>query len=1043
MRPFIVGLLALSTSLPALASGIDSNTFGGLRARSLGPATMSGRITAIVAHRAPGAPLTVYVGTASGGVWKSTTATTTFKPIFDQHTQSIGSLALDPKDPQTLWVGTGEANTRNSVSIGTGIYRSRDGGQSFEYMGLGKSERIARVLVDPRDSNTVYACATGPLWSAGGERGLYRSLDSGQTWQPILGSDTGAAGCADLALDPGNPQIIYAALWQKRRGPDFFTSGGPESGLYRSFDGGESFQQLTRGLPDGELGRITLATAPSRPGRLYAIVEAEQTALYRSDDIGHSFDKLTTAGGVGQRPFYFAELIVDPNDADRIYRPALTLAVSTDGGASFTGGLGSFGGRVHPDHHALWIDPADSNQMLLGTDGGVYMSLDKAASWRFIGALPVSQFYHVSVDDAWPYNVYGGLQDNGSWTAPSRVPGGIQNADWKSVGFGDGFWVYADPADNNLVYSQYQGGQYMRVNRTLGDVQRIQPTQTAGLDRLRFNWNAPIHLSPSTPGTIYVGSQYLHRSTDRGQSWQTLSPDLTTNDPKRQRQATSGGLTRDNTTAENNATIYTIAESSLEAGLIWVGTDDGRLHLTRDQGQRWTDLSQRLPGLRAGAWIHRIEASPHDPASAFVVASDHRRGDFAPYVYRTDDYGQSFTSLASEQIQGYAWVIEQDPVNPALLYLGTEFGLYISLDGGENWARFAENLPPVAVHDLVIHPTEHDLVLGTHGRGVYIIDDLTPLRALTDAVRANDVGLLPTRPAVMVVGGALQSFNGDQDYVGENPTEAAEIAYWLKKRHVFGDLKVLVYDANDELITTIPGSKRIGLNRVAWPMRLKPPKLPASTNLVPAFAGPQLLEGRYRIELVKGKERLTGTIELVPDPRSPHSAEDRQLQQQTALTLYKRLADLTYLIESIADLRKQATTAASTLDRGDGRKLRAYADKLEGFTNSLVATDAKGMFAGDEKLREDLGTLYGAIVSYGGRPTQSQLAESTRLLDQLSDAQSRGAKLADEALNFDALLQKRSLSPLRRTTREAWEAQSARAGSGSAASAPWTGVWLR
>jgi hypothetical protein len=742
------------------------------------------------------------------------------------------------------------------------------------------------------------------------------------------------------------------------------------------------------------------------------------------------------------RPFYFAELVVDPTDHNRVYKPGFTLTVSDDGGDTFSGlfGAGFSMGSVHSDHHALWINPRNPHHLILGTDGGAYVSYDRAQNWRHVRSLPVSQFYHVSHDLEWPYNVYGGLQDNGSWKGPSRSPGGITGKDWEVVGGGDGFWAFADPRDSNTLYVEYQGGMLSRVDVTTGESKSIKPYAREGEEKLRFNWNTPIHLSPSRPGVVYYGSQYLHRSTDRGESWQTISPDLTTDDPERQRQESSGGLTIDNSTAENNATIYTISESPLDPEVVWVGTDDGLVHITRNGGGEWTDVTANLSGIATGLWVSSVHASPHAAGTAFVTIDGHRSGDMTTYVLRTDDYGTSWRSLVGEGIDGYAWVIKQDLVNPELLFVGTEFGLYISLDGGGQWARFKENLPMVAVHDLAIHPTEHDLIVGTHGRGIFIIDDLSPLRALTAEVMATDVSVLPSRPSPMVLAGGMSWFGSDDEFVGSNPPETATIDYWLKKRHLFGDLKIEVYDADGELITTLPGRKRRGLNRVAWPMRLPAPKLPPATALVPAFQGPRVPEGSYNFKLTKGQEVLEGTVELVADPRNPHSKEDRLLQQTTALRVYDRLADLTFLVDRVTDLSDQVGERAAELKPRDAESLIAFEGDLDALHEQLVVTEG-GWISGREELRERLGGLYGDISSYHGRPTDSQLERLARLEQELATRTSEFESMTSELAVLNRMLEKRGLEPLAVMTKEAWDRrQEGTGGSASFANAIQTAV---
>ncbi len=1034
----LLAAVALALAGAAMAADespvITSDTFGGIQARAIGPATMSGRISAIDA--VPTDPLTIYVGSASGGVWKSVDAGTSFAPVFDEHTQSIGAITVDPTDPATVWVGTGESWVRNSVSVGDGVYKTSDGGDTWARMGLDDTEHIARIVVDPSKHDTVYVCATGHLWDANAERGVFKTTDGGKSWTKSLFVDEDT-GCSDLAIDPQETDVLYAGMWQFRRYPDFFDSGGKGSGLYKSSDGGETWHELTSGLPEGEKGRIAVAVAPSRPSRLYALVEAEETGLYRSDDMGGTWEKVNGSMSVTARPFYFALVVVDPTDFNTVYKPGLSLAISTDGGEAFTSALMSLGGGVHSDHHALWINPNDPDEVLLGTDGGVYISRDKAHHFAFVRSLPVSQFYHVSTDSSYPYNVYGGLQDNGSWMGPSASPGGIENRDWKNIGYGDGFWAFPDPTDPDIAYSEYQGGRLLRVRKSLSEVKDIRVFATEGEEDLRFNWNTPIHMSVNDPGTIYMGAQYLFRSSDRGDSWERISPDLTTNDPQRQRQKKSGGLTIDNSAAENNATIYCISEAPGEHDTLWVGTDDGRLQVTRDAGAHWSDVFGNLPGAPEGTWVSSVTAGSHAGGVAYATLDGHRTGDMKTYVYRTTDYGAIWQSLATDAIRGYAWVVKEDPVNPDLLFLGTERGLWISLDGGGQWARFEGNLPEVAVHDLAVQTREHDLVIATHGRGIYIIDDLTPIRALTAETLQADAALLPARPAEMTISATLQEFTGDDEFVGRNPPEAAVITYWLKKRHIFGDLKVEVYDHDGELITTIPGGKRVGINRVEWPMRLKPPKMPPATNLVPAFTGPRVAEGTYTIKLVKGKTTYDGEVTLVPDPRSPHSAEDRALAQRTGMALYHDLADLTYLVDAVTTVRDDARARASELGERDrlAKDLTAWADELEAFRAGIVSTSEAGWLSGDEKLREKLGDLYGAVTGYDGRPTDSQLAYKTDLENQLESAQQKVRDLTGTRLaELNRKLERKKLEPIAVPTREEWEKKQEAAGAGVSAS---------
>jgi len=1009
---------------------IDSDTFSGLEARSIGPAAMGGRIADIAAVQ-QGQRLIIYVGSASGGVWKSGDGGTTFKPVFDkQPSQSIGSLAIDPSNPQTVWVGTGESWVRNSVSVGTGIYRSRDGGDNWDALGLTDSEHISRILIHPKDSNIVYACALGHLWNANQERGVFKTTDGGKTWNKIFFRDQNT-GCAEMAMDPKDPSILYAAMYDVRRQPHTFRSGGPGGGLFKSTDAGATWLELRKGLPTGDLGRIGIAIAASQPSRVYAVVEARNhTALFRSDDSGDSWNEVNNSFNVSGRPFYFARVMVDPTNPDRVYKPGFSLTASEDGGKSF-GGVFSrdegIGGRgVHGDHHALWINPANSDQIIDGNDGGVYQSFDRASHFRFLSTLPVSQFYHVSVDMADPYNVYGGLQDNGSWTAPSRAVGGIANRHWRNVDFGDGFWAFADPSDPDYVYAEYQGGNIARVRKSTGEAKGIKPLPRADEPEFRFNWNTPIHLSSNHPGTVYLGGQFLFRSSDHGESWERISPDLTTNDPARQQQDKSGGLTIDNSDAERFETIFTIAESPKNGDVIWVGTDDGNLQITRDGGKHWTNVARNVPDLPSGTWVSTVEAGRHDEATAYATFDGHAAGDMKTYIYETTDYGKTWKSLSTPQLRGYAHVVRQDLVNPSLLFLGTEFGLYISVDNGAHWGQFTGRLPNVAVRDIVVHPRESDLVLATHGRGIYIVDDITPLRALTADVLAKDAALLPSRPASLVLPADEQRFDGDSDFVGRSLPESAPIVYYQKKRHIFGDLRLEIYDSQGKLISTLQGDKRRGLNRVQWPERAKPPKLPAAAGLVQnqyALLGPQVEEGTYAIKLIKGKETYTSDMKLVADARSKSTAEDRALQHKIVTELYEMLGQLTYVVDTTTDLRDQARQRVSqTAEAKLKAQISKLASDLDSFRSSLVAIKEGGMITGEKKLREYLGELYGDVNSFSGRPTQSQIESMGVLKKQLDQAAAKLESITSKDVPAaNTTLQNSKKEPLKVMSREEWE----------------------
>jgi photosystem II stability/assembly factor-like uncharacterized protein len=1032
----VIALASLSISVFAQDVTLDSDTLSGLPIRPIGPAAMGGRIADITAVH-EGQRLTIYIGSASGGVWKSVDSGITFKPIFDkQLSLSIGAIAVDPSNPQTVWVGTGESWVRNSVSVGTGIYRTRDGGDDWDAVGLPDSEHISRILIDPKDGNVVYACALGHLWNSNTERGVFKTNDGGKNWTKLLYRND-STGCAEMAMDPQNSNVLYAAMWDVRREPHNFRSGGPGSGLFKSTDAGATWHELRKGLPAGDLGRIGIAVAASDHARVYTVVEAKNhTALFRSDDAGESWAEVNNSFNVSGRPFYFARLAVDPKNADRVYKPGFFLTISDDGGKSFSSAISAsegFGEQVHGDHHALWINPENPDQMLLGTDGGVYQSLDRAAHWRFLSNLPVSQFYHVSADMADPYNVYGGLQDNGTWMGPSRAIDGIANRNWRNLYFGDGFWAFPDPSDNDYAYVEYQGAMIARFRKSTGEAKDIKPLPRSNEPEFRFNWNAPIHMSANHPGTIYLGGQFLFRSRDHGESWDRISPDLTTNDPARQHQELSGGLTIDNSDAEKFETIYTISESPKNGEVIWVGTDDGNVQVTRDGGKHWANVVKNIAGLPAGTWVSTIEASHFDPGIAYATFDGHATGDMKTYVYRTKDYGVTWTSLSTAELSGYAHVVREDLVNTNLLFVGTEFGLFLSIDGGAHWAQFKGNLPNVAVRDIAIQPRESDLILATHGRGIYILDDLTPIRALTPEILAKDAAMLPSRPSVLVLPAGEQRADGDSEFRGRTLPEAAAIVYYQKKRHIFGDLKLEIYNSKGQLITSLQGEKRRGLNRVQWPEREKPPKMPSAAGLVEneyTFFGPQEQEGTYTVRLTKGKETYSSEVKLVPDPRSKSTPADRELQHKTVTQLYDMLAQLTYIVEATNDLRdqikqRQAPASGQASSKTNDQlkaQLDALSQKLDDFRSTLVSVKEGGMITGEKKLREHLGELYGSVNGYSGRPTQSQIESSAVLVKQLDEAGAQFKSITTAQVpSLNTALQNNQQQPFTVTSRDDWD----------------------
>ncbi len=1034
-RTNLAAVLLLSGSLTALTANAAQSTaaptpllsgpsVSGLGARNIGSATMSGRISAISARVEPDGRTTLIVGAASGGVWKSKDGGVTFTPVFDKETvQSIGSIALDPNHKDTWWVGTGESWTRNSVSVGDGIYKTTDAGDTWTKMGLPNSERIAKVMVHPTNSDVVFACVAGRLWSDSADRGLYRTDDGGKTWTQVLKGANLSTGCASIAIDPQNPNKMFAALWDFRRKGWSFRSGGdgPDkpsgSGLYVSNDGGKRWTQQSakanKGFPEGPLGRIGVTIAPSNPNIVYAFVESQRSALFRSDDGGRTWAERDRSQSMVWRPFYFANLTVDPKNPDRVFKGDLGLIASDDGGKSFS----SVTGGTHGDHHQLWIDPTNTSHVITGDDGGLWTSWDGGNRWSRHDNLPVSQFYHVSVDAKDPYQVYGGLQDNTNWVGDSAYPGGIANSRWENFMGGDGFFVYPDPTDpENYLYGETQGGSIARVNRHTLEMRDIQPKPDR-LEKLRFNWNTPMALSPHDKSALYIGAQYLYRTRDHGQTWDRLSPDLTTNDPEKQRQEESGGITVDNSAAEMHTTIYAISESPVKAGLIWAGTDDGNLQITQDDGKTWTNVVKNVPGLPTASWVSWVEAGRFAEGTAYTTFDRHTFGDFTPHVFRTTDYGRTWTQIVSEGsgVRGYAHVIKEDLKSPGLLYLGTEFGLYVSVDGGAHWSAFkGGNFPAVAVRDIAIQPRDNDLVLATHGRGIWIIDDVTPLRALTPEVLKKPLAFLPSRPVQQ----RIQTYGGwpggDGKFVGENPTDGAVITYYQPTRALIGKLKVEVLDGSDGVLDTLAASKKPGLNRVAWSMRAPAPKAPPAAQVAfNASQGPRLPPGTYTVRITKGAEVFTDKILVGLDRRATFSPEDRQVQFETTIRaggVFNRMSALTARINAV---REGADARAAKANPALKASLAALSAKADVLRKEIVATKEGGAITGEERLREHLDQLYGAINGYEGRPSAYQVKYLEVLDGQLTDLEKRFAAFsADDLAAVNRDLTKAKVSPI-------------------------------
>jgi photosystem II stability/assembly factor-like uncharacterized protein len=726
------------------------------------------------------------------------------------------------------------------------------------------------------------------------------------------------------------------------------------------------------------------------------------------------------------RPFYFANLIVDPKNENKLYKPDLTLIMSDDGGKSFS----AIGGSAHGDFHDLWVDPDKTDHLIAGDDGGVWYSYDAANTWWKANNLPISQFYHVSADMADPYQVYGGLQDNSTFVGDTQYPGGITNGRWENLFGGDGFWAFSDPADPDYAFAEAQGGEIARVNRHTLEKRRIQPQPNYGEPKLRFNWNTPISMSPNEKGTIYIGAQYLFRSRDHGQSWERISPDLTTNDPEKQKQEESGGVTVDNSSAETHTTIYSISESPRDGNTVWVGTDDGNVQLTRDGGKNWTNVVGNIPSLPKNSWVSWVEASVHDPATAYAVFDRHTSGDMNPYAYKTTDCGKTWTSIVGPDsaVRGYAHVVKEDTVSPNLLFLGTEFGLWVSLDTGKHWAQYkGHNFPDVAVRDMVVQPRDSDLIVATHGRGIWIIDDITPLRHLTPEVLAKEAAFLPGRPVQQ----RIQTFGGWPEgsaaFSGPNPPRGAWINYYQSKRHIFGRMKLEVFDSDGKLVDTLSSNNRRGISRVEWLMRLKAPRVPpAVTAAFEASQGPRVLPGDYTVKLTRGKETYTEALTVGLDPRDKFTLDDRKAQFAAVMRVYDLLGDMSYDVDRINVVRVALLERARKLEKDPAlaKRLQELSEKVDDIRKKIVATKEGGAITGEERIREKTTQLYGTLNSYEGRPGDYLVARIDSLKKQLGDVESEFDALAAKELpSVNKDLAKKKLQPIEPITRKDWDAR--------------------
>lgn len=1021
-------ILLLVGLVPLQAQSI-SDLLSGLKPRNIGPANMSGRIGAIEAVASD--PRIIYVGAAAGGVWKSVDGGLTWKPVFDdQPVASIGAIAVYQKNPNIVWVGTGEAAPRNSVSVGRGVYRSLDGGQTWQLMGLEKTEKIADILIHPENPEVVLVGALGATWGDSQDRGVYKTTDGGRTWRKVLYVNE-KTGVSDLAVDPADPNHIIAAMWEHRRYPWFFVSGGPGSGIYVSRDGGETWTKLTEknGLPAGELGRCGVAFAPGRPNIVYALVEASKNGFYRSTDGGQNWTLVNNEADVHNRPFYYSRVLVNPANENIVYLLQTQLRVSEDGGKTFRA-LTAFN-QAHSDFHAMWLSP-DGETLYVGNDGGVVISHNRGQSWRFVENLPLGQFYHINYDMQIPYNVYGGLQDNGTWVGPAYVLNerNVAFYHWKTVGGGDGFDAAPDPERPGCGYGMSQGGNLYYFDINSGTTRNIVPTESGV--KHRFNWNAGFAVDPFNPSTIYLGSQFVHRSRDRGRSWEIISPDLTTNDPEKQKQSDSGGLTLDVTNAENYCTILSIAPSPIKEGLIWVGTDDGHVQLTRDGGKNWELVSRILtsgkkPQVPAGAAVPHIKPSRFEEGTAYVVFDDHRRSNFTPYVFVTRDYGKTWKSLATPEIDGYCMAIEEDPVNRNLLFLGTEFGLFVSLNGGQNWVKWRGSFPTCPVYDIAVHPREHDLIVATHGRAVYVFDDISPLRELSAEVMKKKLHLFKVNEAFQFQTGRMSSYMspGDGEYLAQNKPVGAAITYFLvpseKKSEEMeapspemaqmqermaqfaqrsgidpaamrqmmgrGRVQVTISDAQGRIVRQMSGPEEKGINRLYWDFREMEPVSPsemisaqatgrAAAGFFGGRGGLTVLPGTYTVKVKYEDQEVSQSFEVKPDPRlqvdlavlksNYEMAREAQKMSRAVQTVSQRLQQTQRALQTIREFARGQRNQKMAEAM---KKLDAVENKLKDLTETLNPTPPRqGLADRSAGLMSQVNGAVSGITSAGYEP---------------------------------------------------------------------------
>jgi photosystem II stability/assembly factor-like uncharacterized protein len=905
-----------------------------MKFRNLGPAVGGGRVTAVAG--VPGDRNVLYVGAAAGGVWKSVDGGNSFKAIFEKYPASIGAIAVAPSNPSLVWVGTGESNPRNDVMDGRGVYFSADAGNSWRLMGLADVGQISRVVIDPYDPNTVLVAALGHVWAPNSERGVFRTTDGGHTWKKVLYVDDTTGAC-DLAMAPGNPKVLFAGLWHFRRFPWELVGGGAGSGLYRSTDGGATWKKLTKDIPEGPLGRIAVAVAPTNANHVYALIETKKGLLWDSKDMGEHWEKLSDNMLFNVRPWYFSQVNVSPADENRVYLASFNLVQSDDGGKTFR----VIDQRIHPDHHALWIDPKDPDRILQGNDGYALLSTDGGKTWRGFDNIPIEQFYMVSVDSSVPYNVCGGLQDNNAWcgTSNSLSRGGIGAADWFVTAGGDGEYVVPAPSDPSIVYSDSQNGNINRLDKKTHLSKNIRPYLSGASEmspanlKYRFNWTSPIAVSAKDANEVYFGGNVVFKTTDGGGHWTVISPDLTRND--KTKQVVSGGpIHYDLSGAETYGTLLSLQIAPTDPNVLWAGSDDGQVHVTRDGGKNWTNVTKKIANLPEWGRIYQIDVSPFDAGTAYVISDRHMLDDSHPHAYKTANYGETWTSIA-RGLPGDAtcYVVRENPNKKGFLVAGTGTGLFFSADAGGTWKPLKANFPTTPVWDLKFVKPNHDLVVATHGRGLFVLDNLTPLEEWADAIEGKEFHLFSAPPAAM-----LQTWNRGGFAAGgfwaPNPPAGVTIDYYVKseikqteeqKKARRDAVRIVVTDEKGAHVTTLWAPAKEGINRHVWNMRYEGPKRVASAREAPPNEffepnrGPDVVPGTYKIAVTVKGETQTQTVTVLPDPRMPSDAEAFRAQTRAGLDVRNGVTALNEMINRIDSLQAQIAALEKDL-RGGGEE---------------------------------------------------------------------------------------------------------------------------